>query len=312
MRDATDRRGPRQRRRRDLDRTTRAILERRGSIGAADLAVVIERILAPLGRRLDRTTPIVDARLGDGTRVCAVVPPISVDGDVPVAAAVPRRAAARSTAFGGRRRRSVPRRARRAPLQRGDLRRDIVGQDVAAVQPARARPARRAPRRCSRTPPSLLPRPTTSSASKPARRATTACPRSRVEQLLHTALRLRPDRLVVGEVRGARGARSRPGAEHRPRRLVVDVPRQQRPRCAAPARDARRPGRPGVAAARRPRPPRALHRRRRPRRATCRAVRGASAEIAEVIDGDGVPGVRPIVRAGTGSASCPAISGDAA
>ena len=43
-------------------------LDRRGRIATADLAVVIERILAPLGRRLDRTTPIVDARLADGTQ----------------------------------------------------------------------------------------------------------------------------------------------------------------------------------------------------------------------------------------------------
>jgi pilus assembly protein CpaF len=40
-----------------------------GTIGATDLAVVIERILAPLGRRLDRTHPVVDARLADGSRV---------------------------------------------------------------------------------------------------------------------------------------------------------------------------------------------------------------------------------------------------
>lgn len=44
------------------------------------LDAVIERILAPTGRRLDRTTPIVDARLPDGSRVCAVVPPVAVDG----------------------------------------------------------------------------------------------------------------------------------------------------------------------------------------------------------------------------------------
>jgi len=55
-------------------------LEPAGHLPAADLAVVVERILAPLGRRLDRTSPVVDARLPDGSRVCAVVPPVSADG----------------------------------------------------------------------------------------------------------------------------------------------------------------------------------------------------------------------------------------
>ncbi len=41
---------------------------------------VIERILNPLGRRLDRLSPIVDARLPDGSRVCAVLAPIAIDG----------------------------------------------------------------------------------------------------------------------------------------------------------------------------------------------------------------------------------------
>lgn len=50
------------------------------AISADSLEVVIERILAPLGRRLDRSSPIVDARLPDGARVCAVVPPVAVDG----------------------------------------------------------------------------------------------------------------------------------------------------------------------------------------------------------------------------------------
>jgi pilus assembly protein CpaF len=44
------------------------------------LEVVIERILTPIGRRLDRISPMVDARLPDGSRVCAVLPPIAVDG----------------------------------------------------------------------------------------------------------------------------------------------------------------------------------------------------------------------------------------
>lgn len=41
---------------------------------------LIERILAPTGRRVDRLSPIVDARLPDGSRVCAVVEPIAIDG----------------------------------------------------------------------------------------------------------------------------------------------------------------------------------------------------------------------------------------
>ena len=41
---------------------------------------VLERVLAPLGRRLDRRTPTVDARLPDGARLCAVIAPVAVDG----------------------------------------------------------------------------------------------------------------------------------------------------------------------------------------------------------------------------------------
>ncbi len=41
---------------------------------------LLERVVAPLGLRLDRTSPVVDARLPDGSRVNAVVPPLAVDG----------------------------------------------------------------------------------------------------------------------------------------------------------------------------------------------------------------------------------------
>jgi pilus assembly protein CpaF len=40
----------------------------------------IERILAPLGRRIDELSPMVDARLADGSRVNVVIPPLAVDG----------------------------------------------------------------------------------------------------------------------------------------------------------------------------------------------------------------------------------------
>jgi pilus assembly protein CpaF len=46
--------------------------------GVAD--TVLERVLAPLGRRVDRRQPVVDARLPDGARLCAVVAPVAVDG----------------------------------------------------------------------------------------------------------------------------------------------------------------------------------------------------------------------------------------
>jgi pilus assembly protein CpaF len=43
---------------------------------------IIERIVAPLGRRIDESSPYVDARLQDGSRVNAVIPPISLIGPV--------------------------------------------------------------------------------------------------------------------------------------------------------------------------------------------------------------------------------------
>ena len=55
-------------------------LEHVGSIRATTLLGAIEHILAPLGRRLDRTHPTVDARLADGSRLCAVIEPVAVDG----------------------------------------------------------------------------------------------------------------------------------------------------------------------------------------------------------------------------------------
>ncbi|MCU0308559.1 MAG: CpaF family protein [Thermoleophilia bacterium] len=53
-----------------------------GFADAAHLLHVIDRILAPLGRRLDEASPMVDARLPDGSRVNAVIPPLALDGPV--------------------------------------------------------------------------------------------------------------------------------------------------------------------------------------------------------------------------------------
>jgi pilus assembly protein CpaF len=62
-------------------------VERHGLLEATDLVVdeatalaVIERIVAPLGLHVDRASPLVDARLPDGSRVNAVVRPLAIDG----------------------------------------------------------------------------------------------------------------------------------------------------------------------------------------------------------------------------------------
>jgi pilus assembly protein CpaF len=66
----------------------RVYVERGGRIEPAavrfgdeeELRNAIERILAPLGRRVDELSPMVDARLADGSRVNVVIPPLAVDG----------------------------------------------------------------------------------------------------------------------------------------------------------------------------------------------------------------------------------------
>ena len=63
-------------------------VERRGGIEQtaktfvddAQVRLVIERIIAPLGRRLDESSPMVDARLPDGSRVNAIIAPLAIDG----------------------------------------------------------------------------------------------------------------------------------------------------------------------------------------------------------------------------------------
>jgi pilus assembly protein CpaF len=48
----------------------------------AHVRMIIDRIVSNIGRRIDDSSPIVDARLADGSRVCAVIPPVSLIGPV--------------------------------------------------------------------------------------------------------------------------------------------------------------------------------------------------------------------------------------
>lgn len=52
------------------------------TVNAHEIALLLERILDPLGLRVDRSSPMVDARLADGSRVNAVVAPLALDGPI--------------------------------------------------------------------------------------------------------------------------------------------------------------------------------------------------------------------------------------
>lgn len=69
---------------------SRIYVERRGKLEVTNVAFkdnehlmrVIERIVSSVGRRIDESSPMVDARLRDGSRVNAIIPPLSIDGPV--------------------------------------------------------------------------------------------------------------------------------------------------------------------------------------------------------------------------------------
>jgi pilus assembly protein CpaF len=67
---------------------TQVYVERKGKLVLSDIQFrddahvmhIIEKIVAPLGRRIDESSPMVDARLPDGSRVNAIVPPLALKG----------------------------------------------------------------------------------------------------------------------------------------------------------------------------------------------------------------------------------------
>jgi pilus assembly protein CpaF len=65
----------------------RVYVERRGRLEATDvkfahLLRIIDKIVSRIGRRVDELSPMVDARLPDGSRVNAIIPPLALDGPV--------------------------------------------------------------------------------------------------------------------------------------------------------------------------------------------------------------------------------------
>jgi pilus assembly protein CpaF len=73
-----------------VNRYNQIYIERNGVLETVDavfkddrhLMRIIERIVSSVGRRIDESSPMVDARLADGSRVNAVIPPLAIDGPV--------------------------------------------------------------------------------------------------------------------------------------------------------------------------------------------------------------------------------------
>ncbi len=187
-------------------------VERCGVLERADVAftgpeaivAAVERVIAPLGLRLDRASPAVDARLADGSRLHAMIPPVAVDGPVLAVrrftAAVPDLAAL--VVAGGITRDSAALlaaavRERRSIVVAGGtgvgkttllnvLSREIpAGERVVTVEDAAELQFAGHVVRLEARPPN----------AEGAGEVT-------VRSLVRHALRLRPDRIIVGEVRG--------------------------------------------------------------------------------------------------------------
>src|SRR6478752_6287016 len=73
-----------------VNRFDQVYIERDGRLELTDITFkddrhlmqIIERIVSTVGRRIDESSPMVDARLKDGSRVNAIIPPLSIDGPV--------------------------------------------------------------------------------------------------------------------------------------------------------------------------------------------------------------------------------------
>ena len=200
---------------------------------------ICQRIVSQVGRRVDESSPICDARLPDGSRVNVIAPPLAIDGP----ALTIRKFKKDRLKLEQLRQVQVdlagdqddPRDHRPGALQRADLGRHRLGQDHAAQLPHRLDRPRRAHhhlRGLRRAAAAAAPRrPARDAPAQPRGRGRDHHARSRQELPAHAAR-------AHHRRRGARtrGVRPAAGHEHRPRRLDGHAARQQ------PARGHQPPG----------------------------------------------------------------------
>ena len=201
---------------------------------------IIDRIITPMGRRIDETSPRVDARLPDGSRVNAIVEPLSLVGPVITVRKFSKRPYTVEDLVRVRDRDERDVRLHEG-LHRGAaepvrLRRDGLRQDDDAQRPVVVHPERRAHRddrgrRRAPAPPGPRHHPRVA-AAQPRGRGRDHDPPPAPQRDAHAA---GPgDRRRVPFRRGPGHA---PGDDDRPRRLALDGPREQLEGHAPPARD---------------------------------------------------------------------------
>jgi len=181
-------------------------IERHGRLESTDLVLsptvtiaLLERIVTPLGLRIDRSSPWVDARLPDGSRVNAVIPPLAVDGPLLTirrfgargidldAVASPGLANLLRWAVGGRRNIVVSGGAGAGKTTLLNALAGSIDRDERVITIEDAAELRLPGRHVLR----LEARPANAEGEGEVR----------IRQLVRNALRMRPDRIVVGEVR---------------------------------------------------------------------------------------------------------------
>ena len=211
------------------------------------LREAIERILAPTGRRVDELSPMADARLADGSRVNVVVPPLAIDGpalSIRRFCAPPGRGLAscwppgRSSAAAHDLLEEAVR-DRRSVLVTGGTgsgKTTLLNALSAWIDPAERVVTIEDAAELRLRQPHVV-RLESRPASIEGRGEVT------IRDLLRNALRMRPDRIVIGEVRGPEALDLVSALNTGPRGRALDPPRELARGRAAPTRDAGADGR---------------------------------------------------------------------